>query len=133
MLGAPALGEFGDDPDRYANAKSRKNYAGTSPITIASGKKSAVLATSATAASTTPSTSGPSARSPRHPVPDTTTVPCVSGERPITRRCEPWPIDWWGSFTAVSTIGSPTPKELRGLAPSLLPLDISDRGMSGQV
>jgi hypothetical protein len=44
VLGARALGEFGDDPDRYANAKSRKNYAGTSPITIASGKKSAVLA-----------------------------------------------------------------------------------------
>ena len=44
VLGARALGEFGDDPNRYANAKSRKNYAGTSPITIASGKKSAVLA-----------------------------------------------------------------------------------------
>jgi hypothetical protein len=44
ILGARALGEFGDDPDRYANAKSRKNYAGTSPLTIASGKKRAVLA-----------------------------------------------------------------------------------------
>ena len=44
ILGARALGEFGDDPDRYATAKSRKNYAGTSPLTIASGKKHAVLA-----------------------------------------------------------------------------------------
>jgi hypothetical protein len=44
ILGARALGEFGDDPDRYATAKSRKNYAGTSPLTIASGKKRAVLA-----------------------------------------------------------------------------------------
>jgi transposase/transposase IS116/IS110/IS902 family protein len=44
ILGARALGEFGDDPDRYANTKSRKNYAGTSPLTIASGKKRAVLA-----------------------------------------------------------------------------------------
>ena len=44
VLGARALGEFGDDPDRYATAKSRKNYAGTSPLTIASGKKRAVLA-----------------------------------------------------------------------------------------
>jgi transposase len=43
VLGARALGEFGDDPDRYATAKSRKNYAGTSPITVASGKKRAVL------------------------------------------------------------------------------------------
>ncbi|MBK5287086.1 MAG: transposase, partial [Acidimicrobiia bacterium] len=33
ILGARALGEFGDDPDRYANPKSRKNYAGTSPRT----------------------------------------------------------------------------------------------------
>ncbi len=31
-------------PQRYATAKSRKNYAGTSPLTIASGKKHAVLA-----------------------------------------------------------------------------------------
>jgi len=38
------LGEFGDDPNRYTDAKSRKNYAGTSPLTIASGKKRAVLA-----------------------------------------------------------------------------------------
>jgi Transposase IS116/IS110/IS902 family/Transposase len=44
VLGARALGEFGDDPNRYANPKARKNYAGTSPRTIASGKKHAVLA-----------------------------------------------------------------------------------------
>ncbi|MEU2007250.1 IS110 family transposase [Rhodococcus sp. NPDC019627] len=44
ILGARVLGEFGDDPDRYTTAKSRRNYAGTSPLTIASGKKRAVLA-----------------------------------------------------------------------------------------
>ena len=44
ILGARVLGEFGDDPDRYTTAKSRKNYAGTSPLTVASGKKRAVLA-----------------------------------------------------------------------------------------
>lgn len=44
ILGARVLGEFGDDPNRYTTAKSRKNYAGTSPLTIASGKKRAVLA-----------------------------------------------------------------------------------------
>jgi transposase len=43
-LGARVLSEFGDDPNRYANAKSRKNYAGTSPITKASGTRSVVLA-----------------------------------------------------------------------------------------
>jgi transposase len=43
-LGARVLGEFGDDPNRYTDAKSRRNYAGTSPLTVASGKKRAVLA-----------------------------------------------------------------------------------------
>jgi transposase len=44
VLGARVLGEFGDDPDRYADAKARKNYAGTSPITKASGSRKIVLA-----------------------------------------------------------------------------------------
>ncbi len=44
IVGARALGEFGDDPNRYANSKSRKNYAGTSPITRASGTRSVALA-----------------------------------------------------------------------------------------
>jgi transposase len=44
VLGARALGEFGDDPNRYQDARSRRNYAGTSPLTKASGKKRAVVA-----------------------------------------------------------------------------------------
>jgi transposase len=44
VLGARVLAEFGDDPHRYATAKARKNYAGTSPITRASGKKKVALA-----------------------------------------------------------------------------------------
>ena len=44
ILGARVLAEFGDDPHRYATAKARKNYAGTSPITRASGKKKVALA-----------------------------------------------------------------------------------------
>lgn len=43
-LGARVLAEFGDDPNRYADAKSRKNYSGMSPITRASGKHHVVLA-----------------------------------------------------------------------------------------
>ena len=43
-LGARVLGEFGDDPNRYATAKCRKNYSGMSPITRASGKHHVVLA-----------------------------------------------------------------------------------------
>ncbi|MEV6144472.1 IS110 family transposase [Streptomyces sp. NPDC051992] len=44
MLSARVLAEFGDDPHRYASAKARKNYAGTSPITRASGRKKVVTA-----------------------------------------------------------------------------------------
>src|SRR5665811_2277343 len=44
VLGARVLAEFGDDPRRYASAKARKNYAATSPITRASGKKKTVMA-----------------------------------------------------------------------------------------
>ena len=44
ITGARVLGEFGDDPHRYASAKARKNYAGTSPVTRASGKKKTVSA-----------------------------------------------------------------------------------------
>jgi hypothetical protein len=44
VLGARVLGESGDDPHRYASGKARKNYASTSPITRASGKKKAVTA-----------------------------------------------------------------------------------------
>ena len=44
ILGVRVLGEFGDDPHRYATAKNRKNSGGTSPLTRASGKKKVVTA-----------------------------------------------------------------------------------------
>ena len=44
ILGARVLGEFGDDPHRYADGKARRNYAATSPVTRASGKKKVVAA-----------------------------------------------------------------------------------------
>ena len=43
-LAPRVLAEFGDDPHRYADARARKNYAGTAPITRASGKMTVVLA-----------------------------------------------------------------------------------------
>jgi hypothetical protein len=39
-----SLAEFGDDPNRYASARARKAYAGTAPITRASGLRQVVLA-----------------------------------------------------------------------------------------
>ena len=44
VLGARVLAEFGDDRIRYLDARARKNYAGTSPITKASGRSRVVLA-----------------------------------------------------------------------------------------
>ncbi|WP_371666467.1 transposase [Streptomyces sp. NBC_00289] len=44
IVGARVLAEFGDDPARYASAKARKNYAGTSPVTRASGRSHTVQA-----------------------------------------------------------------------------------------
>jgi len=44
VLGARVLGEFGDDPTRFSEPKSRKNYAGTSPVTKPSGHSRVVLA-----------------------------------------------------------------------------------------
>jgi transposase len=44
ILGARVLAEFGDASGRYADAKSRKNYAGTAPITRQSGKTKTVHA-----------------------------------------------------------------------------------------
>lgn len=44
VLGARVLGEFGDDPNRYPDAKARRCYAGSAPITKASGTRLVVLA-----------------------------------------------------------------------------------------
>jgi transposase len=43
ILGARVLSEFGDDPTRFADAASRRAYAGSAPITRASGKIRLVL------------------------------------------------------------------------------------------
>ena len=43
ILAARVLAEFGDDPTRFADARARRNYAATSPITRASGTRRVVL------------------------------------------------------------------------------------------
>lgn len=42
QLGARVLAEIGDDHQRFADARGLKAYAGASPITRASGKKSSI-------------------------------------------------------------------------------------------
>jgi len=44
ILSARVLAEFADDPHRFADARARKNYAGTSPITRACGTRRVALA-----------------------------------------------------------------------------------------
>jgi transposase len=44
VLGARVLAEFGDGPRRCADGKARRNYAGTSPVTRASGKRKVIAA-----------------------------------------------------------------------------------------
>jgi transposase len=43
ILGARVLGEFGDDRTRFPDAASRRRYAGTAPVTRASGKARIVI------------------------------------------------------------------------------------------
>src|SRR5829696_3619948 len=43
VLAGRMLSEFGDDPARFTNVASRRDYAGTAPITKASGKGRVVL------------------------------------------------------------------------------------------
>jgi transposase len=63
VLGARVLGELGDDPDRFADARGIRSFAGTAPITRASGRSRVVSSRrSATVASPTPATGGPSPR-----------------------------------------------------------------------
>jgi transposase len=43
VLGGRVLGEFGHDPTRFTDAASRRRYAGTAPVTRASGRSRVVL------------------------------------------------------------------------------------------
>ena len=103
VLAARVLGEFGDDEHRYATAKNRKNHAGTSPITRASGKKKTVLARHihndrlADAC-----TSSPSAPSPPHQAPAPTTTSSAAAARATTPCCASWPTGSSASSTAAS-------------------------------
>jgi transposase len=59
ILSARLLGEFGDDPDRYVDAKARKAYAGSAQVTKAQApERSFWPAAPATNASVTQRTSG---------------------------------------------------------------------------
>ncbi len=115
VLGARVLAEFGDDPHRYADAEARKNYAGTAPITRASGNSRVVLrATPATAGSPTRSTHGRSAPCSAHPAPERSTTPNAPEAPPTTPRCAPWRTGSWGSCTAACATAPTTARRPPG-------------------
>jgi len=132
LTGARVLAEFGDDPARYASAKARKNYAGTSPITRASGKATSSLpATSATTGSPTPSTPKHSQHSPDHPAP----APTTTGNEPAGSATTPRSANSATASSASSTDASkPAPSTTKQppghttLKPS--PLDTKQHGVS---
>ena len=103
VLAARVLAEFGDDPNRYANAKARKAYAGTAPITRASG----------------PATggAGPSGREPaaehRLPPVGVRGADRLAGCPPLLRR----PPGSWRHPPS----GAPGPRESAGRDPARLP------------
>ncbi|WP_086667935.1 transposase [Lentzea kentuckyensis] len=96
-LSASALGEFGDDRTRCASPKARKNYAGTSPVTIASGRK-----TCAPHQAHGPTTTA-NAPAACHTTPPCATSPTVSS----------------ASSTAASPAARPTTRPPRGRTTSL--------------
>ena len=93
VLGARVLAEFGDDPDRYADAKARRNYAGTSPITKASGNPTGRAGPLRPQQATrlTRSTNRPSPRSTPHPAPERSTTTTEPAAPPTTKPCAPSP------------------------------------------
>jgi hypothetical protein len=103
ILGARVLAEFGDDPNRYDNAKCRKNHAGTSPITKASGKHQVVLARYARNKRLADACYlWPSPPSPQAPEPAPSTTSTELPATPITVPYVRSPTDSSASSTAAS-------------------------------
>jgi len=109
VLGARVLAEFGDQPDRYRDARARK----TTPARPRSPSHrapsgSSPRGTSATTGSPTHATAGPSLRSRVPPGRGATTTRSELDRRTMTRRCARCRTGWWASSTAASDIASCT-------------------------
>jgi len=124
LLGARVPGEFGDAPNRYKDARARKNAADTSPITRQSGKRHGVRpATPETVGSPTDCSDGPSAACAPPAAPTPTTTRCAPADTPTTRPYDNSRTASSGSSTAASTTAVTTTKEPPGATSSPQPLD----------
>jgi hypothetical protein len=108
VLGARVLAEFGDDPTRYHHPTARKTYAGTAPITRASGTRKVVLARLARNKRLSDACylwAFSALTRSRAPGPTTTSSAPVTP--PTTRPCGPWPTGWSASSTAAYDTAPP--------------------------
>jgi transposase len=131
VLGARVLGEFGDDPHRYATAKGRKAFAGTArspgPLGFAPPWSPGRRAISGW---WMPVTCGRSRRFRPRQAPGVAMTPTEPAAKPITRRCAPWGTGWWGSCMAAWPTGSPTRSRPPG-RPWTPPPDLRSGGCRG--
>jgi transposase len=78
--GARVLAEIGDDRARFADARSLKAYAGSAPVTRASGRSLSVTHRKNTTGWPPPASSGPSSPLRTHPEPAPSTTTAASTE-----------------------------------------------------
>jgi transposase len=124
VLGARVLGEFGDDRTRFSSSKSPKNYAGTSPVTKASGRTHVVLARFARNRrlgdaldqwAFCATNASPGARSYYDEL--------RARGKTIDSHYDNWRTAWWASSTPASKTAPSTTSRLPGVIASKLPLD----------
>ena len=94
VLAGRMLSEFGDDPARFANAASRRNYAAPG--------------------CSTPAGTGRSARSTPPPAPGRSTSGGANSATVTKRRCVEWGTRWSGSSTTACATTSSTEKRPPG-------------------
>ena len=118
VLAARVLGEFGDDPKRFASARARKNYSGQSRSPERPEKRrSCWPGMPPTADSAWHCTCRPSAHSTDHPTPAPTTTPSAPAEPATTPPCAKSPTESSASSTAASTAAPSTTKPSPGTPP----------------
>jgi Transposase IS116/IS110/IS902 family len=118
VLAARLLAEIGDDPNRFATASGLCAFAGTAPITRASGRTKTVNARHIrTAASAMPATGGPSPPSPNRPVPELTTTGDEQPATATTRPCETSPTNSSADSGGASSTTKPGTKPPPGQPP----------------
>nr|WP_326818983.1 transposase [Streptomyces sp. NBC_01762] len=117
LTGARVLAEIGDDRTRFANAGSLKAYAGSAPVTRASGKSCVVMSRRVKnqRLASVGNVWRPSSRSRGHPAPEPTTTAERKPETAMSPHSETRLTASWECSSTPSRTESPTTK--RGPSP----------------